>query len=596
MDRGTDVLNSIDIAVFVAYFVVLVGIGFFVGARQKKTSEEYFLAGRRLPWYVVGASFIGSNISTEHFIGMVGIAYVYGICVAQWEWGNIFAFSVLIWLFIPFLLSSRVFTAPEFLERRFNATCRLFFAVLTVVANITAFLAAVLYAAAIGLKAMFQWPDAVTLTLGSQSVQVSTVVLGVVGMGVVAGSYAIYGGLRSVAWTDVFQVAVMVAGGVLVTVFGLQYLGEGRGLVAGWRTMIARNLGHGEAWAKAIAQTANGLAQQESYNRLQAFQPLAHTLIPWPAVVFGWLSVSIWYNCINQFMIQRVFAAKDDWHARMGIIFAGFMKIFLPLIVVIPGLIYFAMEPGLLKPELMDPALGPKIRQQIDQGYAVMVMRLLHLGVRGLLLAALFGAIQSTVDSVLNSTSTIISLDIYKKFLRPEASEETLVRMGKWIGAAVLLIAMVLAPFIEKLGQGVFVYIQNLYAYFAPPFAAVFLVGILWKRATAKAATATIPAGIAFGFFLEFVVFTYWVHQGTAFTMRSIYNWVFCVILMVAVSLATAPPPPEKTGDDVTIRWRSLASLKRLGTPWYRNLALWYGLFVAGILACYAAFSGLFLR
>jgi len=589
-------LNALDIIVFCAYFVVLVGIGFLVGARQKRTPDEYFLAGRRLPWYVVGASFIGSNISTEHFIGMIGTAYIYGICVASWEWGNIWAFSLLVWIFIPFLLASRVFTAPEFLEKRFNSTCRLFFAVLTVVANITAFLAAVLYAAAIGLKAMFRLPDVVSISVGSHTIELSTIVLGVVAIGVVAGSYAIYGGLRSVAWTDLFQVVVMVVGGVLVTVFGLLLLGGGAGVIAGWRTMIARNLGGGAAWKEAIAGTARELAGQDSYNRLEMFQPFTHRLSPWPALFVLWLSVSIWYNCINQFMIQRVLAAKDAWHARMGILFAGFMKIFLPLIVVVPGLIYFAMEPTLLKPEIVDPDLGPKIRQQIDQGYAVLVMRLLHTGVRGLLLAALFGAIQSTIDSVLNSTSTIISLDIYRKFIRPEASEEKLVKMGRWVGAIVLLIAMAIAPFIPRLGKSVFVYIQDLYAYFAPPFAAVFLVGILWKRATGKAAAITIPAGIAFGFFLQFVVFEYWIGKGTAFTLRSVYNWLFCVVVMIVVSLLTAPPPPEKTGDDVTINWRTLGIFKNLGRPWYRHVGLWWGLFVIGIIACYVAFSGLFLR
>jgi len=572
-------LNSIDLIVFCGYFVALVAIGFLVGARQRKTAEEYFLAGRRLPWYVVGASFIGSNISTEHFIGMVGFAYVYGICVAQWEWGNIFAFSVLVWLFIPFLLSSRVFTAPEFLERRFNPACRLFFAVLTVVANITAFLAAVLYAAALGLKAAFAWPDYVSV-LG---IEISTIVLGVVAIGVVAGSYAIYGGLRSVAWTDVFQVAVMVVGGVLVTLFGLRFLGDGEGILAGWRTMIARNLGQGAAWADAIAKAAPEIVQRPTYNRLQMFQPMTHAIVPWPTIFLSWLSVSIWYNCINQLMIQRVFAAKDEWHARMGIIFAGFMKIFLPVITILPGLIYFAMRPGLTD------------KMDVDQGYVVMVMQLLHLGVRGLLLAALFGAIQSTVDSVLNSTSTIVVLDIYRKFIRPEAAEETLVRLGKWCGAVVLIIAMVLAPMIERLGSGVFYYIQNLYAYFAPPFAAVFLAGILWRRATATAATVTIPAGMAFGFFLEFVVFKYWIGAGTAFTLRSVYNWAFCMALMIVLSLATPPPPPEKVTDCTTINWRTLVSFKNLGSPWYRNIALWYFLFIAGILACYLAFSGLFL-
>ncbi len=571
--------SNLDIVVIVGYFITLVVLGFAVGRTQKRSSEDYFLAGRSLPWYVVGASFVGSNISTEHFIGMIAAAYTYGICVAQWEWGNIFAFSVLVWFFIPFLLSSRVFTAPEFLERRYNSACRLMFAVLTVVANITAFLAAVLYASAIGLKAVFAWPDTVAIA----GVNVSTLVLGVVGMGVVAGSYAIYGGLRSVAWTDVFQVLVMVIGGVLVTVLGLSYLGQGQGLLAGWSTMIARNLGDGAAWKAAIDAAAQEMIGQDHYNRLQVFQPFSHKLVPWQGVVLSWLSVSVWYNCINQFMIQRVFAAKDDWHARMGIIFAGFMKIFMPFIVVIPGLIYFAMEPGITD------------AQQVDQTYAILVTKLLHSGMRGLLLAALFGAIQSTIDSVLNSTSTIITLDIHHKFINPGASEESLVRMGKWIGASVLLLAMVIAPFIGWLGQGVFYYIQNLYAYFAPPFAAVFLVGILWKRATPVAATITIPAGIAFGLFLEFVVFKYWFVSGTAFTLRSAYNWIFCVLLLVFASLLSPPPPPEKITDEVTINWSSLAAFKDLGPSWYRNVGLWWALFVAGILACYAAFSGLFL-
>ncbi len=572
-------LSNLDLFVIVGYFVVLVVLGFAVGKTEKRSSEDYFLAGRSLPWYVVGASFIGSNISTEHFIGMIAAAYTYGICVAQWEWGNIFAFSVLVWFFIPFLLSSRVFTAPEFLERRYNSACRLLFAVLTVVANITAFLAAVLYASAIGLKAVFAWPDTVAIA----GMDVSTLALAVVGMGVVAGSYAIYGGLRSVAWTDVFQVVVMVIGGILVTVLGLRHLGNGEGLLAGWDTMIARNLGDGAAWKAAIDGAAQEIVGQDHYNRLQVFQPLSHKLVPWQGVVLSWLSVSIWYNCINQFMIQRVFAAKNDWHARMGILFAGFMKIFMPLIVVIPGLIYFAMEPGLTD------------AQQVDQTYAVLVARLLHTGMRGLLLAALFGAIQSTIDSVLNSTSTIITLDIHHKFINPAASEETLVKMGKWISAAVLVLAMAIAPFIGWLGQGVFYYIQNLYAYFAPPFAAVFLIGILWKRATPVAATITIPAGIAFGFFLEFVVFRYWLESGTAFTLRSVYNWGFCVVLLVFLSLVTPPPPPEKISDEVTINWRTLTAFKDLGSPWYRNVGLWYALFVAGILGCYAAFSGLFM-
>jgi SSS family solute:Na+ symporter len=560
-------LSPVDLVVFGGYFVVLIAMGLWVGRKARGTSEEYFLAGRTLPWYVVGTSFIASNISTEHFIGMVGAAYTYGICVAQWEWGNIFAFSVLIWFFIPFLLASRVFTAPEFLERRYNSTCRLLFALLTVVANVTAFLAAVLYAAAVGLQAMFGW----------------SIWTGVIVIAVTGGSYAIYGGLRSVAWTELFQTIIMVVGGFMVTVLGLLYLGQGHGLAAGWDTMVARNLGEGAPFAAAIARAGKEMLGGAEYRRLSVFQPMNHPILPWVTILVQWLSVSIWYNCINQFMIQRVLAAKDAWHARMGIVLAMFMKIVMPAMIVLPGLIYFAMEPGLTQ------------QTQIDQTYAKLVTQLVHVGLKGLLLAALFGAIQSTIDSVLNSTSTIITLDIYRKFLRPQATEKQLAGMGIWIATAVLLVAVVLAPQIARLGQGVFFYIQNLYAHFAPPFAAIFVVGLLWRRATGKAAAATVVFGMATSVLLEYVVFRL-VRFPVAFTLRASIVWALCVVFQVIVSLLTAPPAPENVTGDLVFDWRTTRLFTNLGTPWYRNLALWYGVAAAGMVACYVAFSGLFLK
>jgi len=563
-----DSLGPIDITVFVSYFIVLVGIGLYVGRKGSATSSDYFLAGRSLPWYVVGTSFIGSNISTEHFIGMVGAAYLYGICVAQWEWGNIFSFSVLIWFFIPFLLASRVFTAPEFLEKRYNSTCRLLFAIFTVVANITAFLAAVLYAAALGLQQMFGWD----------------IWIGAIVMAVSAGSYAIYGGLRSVAWTDLFQTVVMVSGGILVTILGLQALGAGEGIAAGWNEMISRNLGEGIAWKAAISEMGrNIVGSEEPYRRLSIFQPMSHPLVPWITIFTSWLSISIWYNCMNQFMVQRVLAAKDDWHARMGIVLAMALKVFLPFIIVLPGLIYFAMEPGITD------------QKTIDQTYPVLISLLVHAGMSGLLLAALFGAIQSTIDSVLNSTSTIITLDLYKKFLRPDAGEASLAHLGKWISAVVLAVAVVMAPFIGKLGQGVFVYVQNLYAHFAPPFAAIFLVGILWRRATGKAAVTTIACGMVFSVALEYVVFPFY-SLPIAFTLRSFVVWAFCVAIHIGVSLVTAPPAPQKVTADLVVDWQKLQIFGNLGGPWFRNLLFWYFMAATGLVACYIAFSGLFLK
>jgi solute:Na+ symporter, SSS family len=557
-------LSAIDLVVFGMYFVVLIGMGLWVGRKARGTSEEYFLAGRTLPWYVVGTSFIASNISSEHFIGMVGAAYTYGICVAQWEWGNIFAFSVLIWFFIPFLLASRVFTAPEFLERRYNSTCRLLFALLTIVANITAFLAAVLYAGAVGLQAMFGW----------------SIWTGVLVIAITGGCYAIYGGLRSVAWTELFQTVVMIAGGLMVTVVGLQYLGRGEGLVAGWQAMVARNAGEGAPWAAAIAEAGRKFLGGGEYDRLSIFQPMNHPILPWLTVFVQWVSVSIWYNCINQFMVQRVLAAKDDWHARMGIVLAMFLKIVLPLMIVIPGLIYFAIQPGITD------------TTEVDRTYPHLVTMLVHAGLKGLLLAALFGAIQSTIDSVLNSTSTIITLDIYRKFMRPDASEARLAKMGLWISTAILIIAILLAPMIEYLKKGVFVYIQDLYAHFAPPFAAIFVVGILWKRATGAAASATVIFGIAASLLLQYGVFR-WFNLPVAFTLRASIVWALCVPFLIVVSLLTPAPGPEKTTPDLVVDWRSLPFFRNLGRPWYRHVALWYGLGAAGLVACYVAFSGL---
>jgi SSS family solute:Na+ symporter len=555
-------LGAVDLLAFGLYFVALLGVGFWVGRRKSRTSDDYFLASRELPWYVVGTSFIASNISTEHFIGMVGAAYTFGICVAMWEWGNVISFSILIWLFIPFLLASRVFTAPEFLERRFNPTCRLLFAVMTVVANVTAFLAAVLYAGAIGLNALLGWD----------------VWLGVVLLGVTAGSYAIVGGMRSIAWTEVLQTVVMIVGGLLVTVLGLLSLGNGS-LVSGWGVMIERNLGHQPEWAAAIHRLAPAVLGEgaTSYERMNLFQPASHKLVPWWTLLVSWVSISIWYNCINQFMVQRVLAAKDQWHARMGIVLAGFLKVILPALIVLPGLIYFAVDPSL------DQAGA-------DRGYPNLVMRLIGLGLRGVFLAALFGAIQSTVNSVLNSTSTIITLDIWKRHFRPHMPEQKSVTIGRWVTAAALVLSMALAPFIGLLGKGVFIYIQELYAHFAPPFSAIFVLGILWRRATGKAAAWTIPVGMAASISLAVFV------PGLAFVPRAVLTWAFCVVFMIAVSLRDAPPRPENVTDELAINWRKLNVLSGLGRPWYRNIAFWWGLFVLAIVACLVLFSGVVMR
>ncbi|HRK34763.1 MAG TPA: sodium/solute symporter, partial [Candidatus Hydrogenedentes bacterium] len=544
--------------------------------KERSQADDYFLAGRSLPWYVVGTSFIASNISTEHFIGMIGAAYIFGIAPAVYEWSNVASFTLLIWLFIPFLLASRVFTTPEYMEQRFGPSLRLFFAIVTVISNVVAFLAAVLYGGALGLQELFGWdlwPS-------------------IIGLGLLAGIWAIYGGLKSVAWSDFMMMIVMIAGGILVTVLALYDLsGEERSLVSGIRVMIERNQAEEGEWKEAVAAAAPHITGREDYNRLSVIQPASHTLAPWPFIIFGVFSLSIWYNVCNQFMIQRVLGAKNMYHARMGIVLAGYMKILLPLIIVVPGLALFARNPGtLLLP-------WDQVRPEADKGYIRMLQEVVPVGLRGLYLAALFGAIQSTVNSVLNSTATVFTLDVYKRSIHRNATDRQLVIMGVISSTVFLTIAIVLGGFIKNFGTGLFDYIQALYAFFGPPFASVFLLGILVRRINANGAIAGVLAGFAFGIITKIYVETAanppeWL---VPFPMQAIANWAFCTIVCIVVSLATKPPLPHQVTSALTLNWSTLNIFSELGDKWYLSVVLWWGLFVAIVLSLFVGLSGLFI-
>jgi len=569
-------LETWDYFAFGAYFVVLCGIGLWAGRKEKTGADDYFLAGRSLPWYVVGSSYVASNISTEHFIGMIGAAFIYGVAVAMSEWANVLTFTVLIWFFIPFLLASKVFTTPEFMERRFHPILRQFFAIITVISNVVAFLAAVLYGGGVALQSLFGW----------------NLWFAIIALAVVAGSWAIYGGLRSVAWTDFFTVIVMIVGGLMVTVLGLYMLsGESRSLVDGWRVMIERNQARSGVWQEVVQQNAQHCACVDEYDRLSVVQPLTHETHPWPSLIFGLFTVSIWYHVINQFMIQRVLGAKNMYHARMGIVLAGYMKALMPAIVVLPGLILFARYPEVMQRP------WDEIRPEADKGYVHMLQTLIPVGLRGLFLAALFGAIQSTVNSVLNSTATIVTLDIYKRVINPSVTEKQCVRMGMISSVVILAISIVLAGFINRLGGSLFVYIQSLYAFFAPPFGAGFLLGILFRRINGQGAVAAVFLGFALGIAMKVYVQvapgrTAWIEP---YAMQAIVNWGFCVVVCVAVSLMTPPPRPEQVSDQLAFNWKALNIFGGLGDTWYTGIVLWWGLFVATVVGLVLLFSGAFL-
>ncbi len=566
-------LDWLDYIAITSYFIILAVIGIWTGRKEKTESQDYFLAGRSLPWYVVGSSFIASNISTEHFIGMIGAAFVYGVCVAASEWGNVLSFSILIWIFIPFLLASRVFTTPEFMERRFHPILRQFFAILTIISNVVVFLAAVLYGGGLALENLFGW----------------NLWFSIISLAVVAGSWAIYGGLKSVAWTDFFTVIVMIIGGLMVTIMGLDMLsGDSHSIVDGWNIMIEKNQAQAGIWKEVVEKNAYNLARTDTYDRLSLIQPVTHQTTPWPSLIFGLFSVSIWYNVINQFMIQRVLGAKDMYHARMGIVLAGYMKVIMPIIIVLPGMILFARYPEVMQ------LSWEEIPREADKGYIHMLQTLIPAGLRGLFLAALFGAIQSTVNSVLNSTATVFTLDIYKQWISPKASEKKLVFMGMISSIFILVISIVIAGFINRLSDGLFIYVQSLYTFFAPPFSAVFVLGILWRRINGPGAVTAVFFGFLFGFAMKFYLMTVenhplWIEP---FANQGIINWGACAIVCIVVSLMTKPPRPEQITDQLTFNWKKLNLFSYLGNHWYTSVVTWWSLFVILILGMLIIFSG----
>ncbi len=522
--------RSIDLVVFVGYVLFTILFGFWVANRKQKSARDYFLASDRLPWYAIGGSIIAANISTEQFIGMVGAAYAAGIVLAQWEWGNWFTFSALIWVFLPYYVRGGIYTMPEFLERRYNKTCRYIFAVASLTLWIIAQMAVVLLAGAKAMQSMFAFPEYLTI----------------VTLAVLASSYTIYGGLISVAWTDFVQFIVLMVGGLVVGYVGLSRVGG--------------------IWA----------LMKVAPDKFHFMLPGSDPNYPWFGVVTSLLSVGIWYNCTNQFIVQRCLGAKTEWDARMGVVFAGYMKILLPLITVIPGIVAARLFPGLRDP---------------DVAYPELVKSIIPAGLAGIVMAALWSGLLSHLSSVLNSSSTVLTMDLYQPLVAPNASNESLIAVGRWSGIGIMVVATGLAIWFSQGQHLVFVLIQNAGAWIAAPISAIFLAGVLWKRTTATAATTVLILGFPFTWLVEFVLFrnVRFLIPFNNWLNRTFVVWVTCVIGVVVVSLFTKAPDPEKVKGMIwSPSYARLPAAERQHYRGLRNLALWWALFVGMILAIYA--------
>lgn len=490
---GHQTVATLDLVIIGIYFAIVFGIGLYF-ARRERSSEQYFLAGRDVGWFFIGASLFVSNISTEHFIGLSGSGASSGLAVGHFEWWACLILLVLGWVFVPFYLRSNVFTMPEFLERRFSRNCAVYLAAISIIAYIFTKISVQLYAASVVLERVAGWK------------LWETAVVLVIAIGI----YTVAGGLAAVIYTDTVQTLILITGAVALTIIGLHRVGG----LAHLRTMVPAGYFH-------------------------MIKPISDHDFPWTGIFFGAPILGIWYWCTDQVIVQRVLSARDEGHAKAGTIFAGFLKILPVFMLVLPGIIAYA----LFKDQLKTP----------DFAYPTLILNLLPTGLVGLVLAALLAAVMGAMSSVFNSTSTLVTLDFYKK-IRPQASESQLVNFGRVATGVMVVLGLLWVPFIHYISSQLYIYLQSVQAYISPPIAACFVLGILWPRLNASGAISSLLAGFVLGavrFVLELADKSAHFESGIIrwtvdmnFLHYAIFMFVVCSLILVIVSMMT--PAPER--------------------------------------------------
>jgi solute:Na+ symporter, SSS family len=548
------ILSPIDYAVFFAYILATLILGFAVSRNARRNPKDYFLGEKKLPWYVVGTSMVAADISSETFISHVGIAYVYGMVVATTGWNAWIIYSIFLFVFLPYYVRTGLYTMPQFLEQRYNSTCRYLFAISLVIGYIFTMLAGSLYAGGLAIEQIFEIQISADLA--------TNIKWGIVFFAATTGTYTIYGGMKSSAWTDFLQMILMLVVGLMLPILALSQTG-------------------------GLIQLADEMPE-----KFDLFLPAEHEQFPWSGVFTGFLTVGLWYTCASQHIVQRVLSAKDEWHARMGVISAGFLRILTPLFFVVPGIAAIKLFPDL---------------DRADHAYLMLVKTLIPTGLKGLVLAGLAAALMSTVSTVLNSTSTLLTIDLYKKLLRPQASDREQVVFGMVTGVVVLVLSVFVAFLFIEQRETLFQIVQRIFFYIAPPFAVVFLLGLIWRRANAVAAVATIISGFLFLLLLQkgvsipltdtVLVPPLWdaiawiTPYKRPYYHSALLTWIFCMIVMIGTSLMTPPLPREKTDRIIWNRsYLSLPPEERKQYSGWKDFRIWWALFVAIVLSIYGFF------
>jgi SSS family solute:Na+ symporter len=475
MNTGFEVL---DYVVFALYAATILFIGLWVSRSKdgkERNAEDYFLASKSLPWWAIGASLIAANISAEQMIGMSGSGFALGIAIASYELMSAATLIIVAKFFIPIFIDKGIFTIPEFLEKRYSARVKSILAIFWIALFVFVNLTSVLF---LGAKAL-------DMVLGNGDG--SLMIYSIVGLALFAAAYSLWGGLSAVAWTDVLQVVLLVAGGLITTYIALDNLTPEGGVLAGAKHML-------------------DVAPEKFHLILEKGHP-EYMNLPGIAVLVGGLWVAnLYYWGFNQYIIQRTLAAKSLRESQKGIMFAGFLKLLIPFIVVIPGVIAYVMYTG---PEGTTVIDGVKVaftgeagQVMNDNAYPWLVSTFIPTGLKGLVIAALAAAIVSSLASMLNSTSTIFTLDIYKPYIDPKANDKKTVNVGRITAAVALVIACAIAPMLGDLGQ-IFQFIQEYTGLVSPGILAIFMLGLFWKRTTTNAAIWGALLGIPVAFLLK---------------------------------------------------------------------------------------------
>jgi solute:Na+ symporter, SSS family len=566
-------LQTLDWIVIAGYFGILLAVAWWVVKKQKDNAADYFLAGRNLSWWIIGASIFASNIGSEHIVGLAGSGAKDGVALAHYEF-HAWCLLVLAWVFVPFYARSLVFTMPEFLEKRFSTSSRYVLSIVSIITFIVSKIAVGIFAGGVVFGTLL--PE-LQITIGSAVID--SFWIGSVLVIVLTGLYTMLGGMRAVAYNDAVQVVILIIGSGMLTFYGLNTLGGWNELreICGsemfnlWKPLSP--VGVESTWAPVIETNAAGQLVKQAWYFNGDF--------PWLGMAICAPVIGLWYWCTDQYIVQRALGAPNEQVARRGSIFAAVLKLFPVYLFIIPGLICFALAksgkvPGL--EAVYDPATG-QATSHAQAAFPLLVQHLLPTGLRGIVVAGLLSALMGSLAGVFNACSTLFTIDIYEK-LRPQASQSEIVRIGRIATIVMVLIAMAWIP-VVKGATGLYNYLQAVQGYLAPPIFVVFFFGVFWKRLNAQGCLWAMIVGFAVGLFRMLVdtpitlgwtqgyeVGSFlWIVANINFQYFSILITIISAIVMIIVSYM-GPAPDYSTIKNMTFSTRTDDHLSESHASW----------------------------